>query len=114
MWSVTLCCAVITLVSGELTNFLGLLILLAVQSLSWELFIPAAKKEFLDEWSNSPLGPIRLTLSWRYRLAAATHLAHGVNAASLAFEISTHEHLAQQACAEHHQAAQQQKRSQDH
>jgi hypothetical protein len=32
-WSVTLCCALITLVSGELEHFSGLLILLAIQSL---------------------------------------------------------------------------------
>jgi hypothetical protein len=32
-WSVTLCCALITLVSGELTHFSGLLILLTIQSL---------------------------------------------------------------------------------
>jgi hypothetical protein len=33
IWSVTLCCALITLVSGELTHFSGLLVLLTIQSL---------------------------------------------------------------------------------
>ena len=53
-------------------------------------------------------------LRWRHRLTPATYFAHRVNAPALALEIGPHQHFAQQAGAEHHQAAQQQQAAQDH